>query len=221
MKIKFNYDRSGCKDVFKSYLVANCKFDGELEIPSIDKIDDIPVELISFSKCIRSNKYDRYVHFYEDDVNFERIWNNPKKYLPVLKKYKGVISPDFSIYRDMPLVMQEWNTYRNRAIGAWLQENGVNVIPNIRWADKRSLSFCCLGVKKNGIISIGTHGTIKNNIDKKIFIEGLEYVISNLKPKVIIVYGKAPDYIFKKYKDVGIKIISFDSEYSLSRKASK
>ena len=39
----------------------------------------------------------------------------------------------------------------NRAVGAYLQEQGLNVIPNIRWQDKRSYDFCFDGVEKHQI----------------------------------------------------------------------
>lgn len=215
---KSNNKRNGCKDVFKSFLVANCDYDGILEIPIIRKETAIPRELIPFSKANTSTNKKCYVHFYEDDVRFERIWNNPERYLSTLKEYDGVISPDFSLYRDMPLVMQEWNLYRNRSIGTWLQSNGIKVIPNIRFSDKRSYAFCCLGVEKGSVVSIGTHGTLKNVRDRELFIEGLEFVVNTIEPAAIIIYGSAPDYIFKKYSEKGIKIIPFESDYSLSRK---
>ena len=62
--------------------------------------------MIAFSKAISSKDYEQWVHFYEDDHLFERLWNNPRKYLPILERFQGVILPDFSLYRDMPLVMQ-------------------------------------------------------------------------------------------------------------------
>lgn len=145
---KENINRSGCKDVFHAFLVKNASYDGNLEMPCIKAEDAVPQNVITFSKAVRSKEYDNFVHFYEDDVNFERIWNNPNRYLPILKKFDGVISPDFSLYRDMPLVMQQWNTYRSRAIGHWLQTNGITVIPNIRFADERSFAFCCDGISR-------------------------------------------------------------------------
>ena len=39
----------------------------------------------------------------------------------------------------------------NRAVGVYLQEQGLNVIPNIRWQDKRSYDFCFDGVEKHQI----------------------------------------------------------------------
>ena len=102
---KINGVRSGCKDVFHSFLVNNATYDGVLEIPIIKPTNQLPNRLITFSKAMRTNDYDQWVHFYEDDSSFERIWNRPNYYLPLLKKFNGVITPDFSLYRDMPLVM--------------------------------------------------------------------------------------------------------------------
>ena len=192
---KENSTRNGCKDVFHALLVKNAQFDTELEIPCIKPESSIPQKLIPFSKAVGGTDYNCFVHFYEDDANFERLWNNPQKYLPVLHKYKGVITPDFSLYRDMPLVMQQWNTYRSRAIGHWLQENGIPVIP------------------RNSTIAVGSHGCIKLLQERPYFINGLDYAVRKLRPKIVIVYGTAPDYIFDKYREQGIEIMQFDRAY--------
>ncbi len=213
-----NGTRHGCKDVFHAFLVKNARYEGFLEIPSISYGCYKPKRLISFSKCISSTDYECWVHFYEDDAAFERIWNNPQKYLTILKRYAGVICPDFSLYRDMPLVMQFWNIYRSRAIGSWLQDNGIPVIVNIRYSDSRTYTASCLGVSRCGTIAIGSHGCIKCKTDREEFIEGLGYVVQAIFPKVIVVYGSAPDYIFDKYRKIGIEILQFDSEFSTSRK---
>ena len=216
---KYNNIRSGCKDVFRAFLVKNATYDGSLEMPCIKSIDAVPNKLIVFSKAIRSKDFNGFIHFFEDDVYFERIWNRPNKYLPILKRFDGVITPDFSLYRDMPLVMQEWNTYRSRAIGHWLQENGIPVIPNIRFADERSYSFCCDGIAKGGTIAIGSHGCVKVNIERIYFEKGLREIIKKLEPKSLVVYGATPDCIFGDYIKSGIEIVQYDSDCSSCRKA--
>ena len=208
-----NINRNSCKDVFNAFLVKNANYDGEEEIPYINGTVQFPNKLISFSKCLSSKDYNQWVMFYEDDSAFERIWRNPIKYLEILKRFNGVISPDFSLYRDMPLVMQKWNTYRNRAIGHWFEENDIKVIPNVRFGDERTYDFCTLGIKHNSIIAIGTHGLIKVKEDREYLIQGLEFVINKINPTAIVVYGKAPDSIFLKYKNHGIEILQFESEF--------
>ena len=207
-------------DVFHSYLVEDADYEGYIELPKIKASNLIPQKLVPFSKAMSKTwkDFDCWVMFYEHDVKFERFWNNPKQYLEKLKKFKGVISPDFSLYRNMPLVMQQWNTYRSRALAVWLQKNDVELIPNVRFNDERTYNFCFDGVEKFKTVAVGTHGCIKNKIDKDYFKKGLAELVKRLSPKTIIVYGSTPDDIFKTYKDAGIEIISFESEFSKSRK---
>ncbi len=207
-------------DVFHSFLVENADYDGYFELPQIKTSNQLPDRVITFSKAMSKtwNDFDCWVVFYEHDRNFERVWNNPKQYLNKLKKFRGVVSPDFSLYRNMPLVMQMWNTYRGRAIAVWLQNNGVEVIPNVRFGDERTFSFCFDSIEENKTVAVGTHGCIKHKEDKIFFKIGLARMVQRLSPKTIIVYGSAPDSIFKPYKDMGINIVPFESEFSKSRK---
>lgn len=208
----YNSSRSACKDIFKAFLVSQASYEGDLEIPIIAPLNAKPTRLTVFSKAANQNQYDSWIHFYEDDASIERIWNRPRKYLSTLSKFQGVIAPDFSLYRDMPLVMQYWNIYRSHAIAAWLQENGVKVIPNVRWGDERTYEACCTGVAKNATIAIGSHGCIKCLQDRSFFVSGLAYVVRTLRPKRIIVYGTAPTSIFEPYKKDGIEILQFESD---------
>ncbi|MGI6032983.1 MAG: DUF4417 domain-containing protein [Coriobacteriales bacterium] len=211
---KFNCLRNGCKDVFRAYLVTFAHYAGVFEFPVIEPGNWIPNRLIPFSKALHTSDFDQWVHFFEDDCLFERIWQEPKRYLKRLKRFNGVILPDFSLYRDMPLVMQLWNIYRSRAVGCWLQANGVKVIANIRFGDFRTYHFCCDGISKGCTIAVGTHGTLKQKEDKRILVEGLDVIVNRLKPSAIVVYGAAPESIFERYAEAGIQIVQFDSEFA-------
>jgi hypothetical protein len=215
---KANCNRPGCLDVFNAFLLENAEYIGELEIPVIKNINnESPKKLIKFSEIFRTSDFNAYVHFYEDDCKFEKIWKNPKRYLERLKKFKGVISPDFSIYRDMPLIMQYWNIFRSRAIATWLKDNGINVIPNVRTGDERTFEIACEGIEKDSIIAIGSHGCIKCIADRVFFQKGLDYIINSLSPKIIILYGAKPDSIFNKYEEK-VTIINFKDEFYNRRK---
>ncbi|MBQ8708582.1 MAG: DUF4417 domain-containing protein [Succinivibrionaceae bacterium] len=170
---KINSSRKACKDVFNAFLVSLATYDGPFEIPRIMPTYDIPLKLIAFSKALSSKDYNQCVHFYEDDYLFIRIWRNPRRYLKVLKRFSAVILPDFSLYRDMPLIMQIWNIYRSRAIGHWLQLNGVKVIPNIRYGDRRTFKICCYGIEKHCVIAVGSHGNMRNIVDREFFCQDL------------------------------------------------
>lgn len=206
------------QDVFNSFLVRNATYDGVDEIPRIITSNLIPEKLIPFSKARNNKECNSWVHFYEHDIAFECFWRNPRRYLPILKRYRGVISPDYSLYYDMPLCMQTYNTYRGKALAHYLQENGVEIIPNVRWGDERTFELACLGVESGKTIAVGTHGCIKTVEGKNMFITGFDYVINQLRPKTVIVYGRMPDKIFCLANMQGIELIPFESEFSLSHK---
>ena len=215
---KINSQRRSCRDVFNAFLVSLAHYAGFFEFPVIAPTYWVPNRLISFSKSISSKDFNQWIHFFEDDYLFERIWRNPRRYLEILRRFNGVILPDFSVYRDMPFVMQLWNIYRSRAIGFWLQQNGIKVIVNIRYGYRRTYRCCCDGVTKGCTIAVGSHGTLKQSEDRRCFKEGLEVVVKRLKPRAIVVYGCAPDEIFEQYRSQGIEIIQFDSSFAASHK---
>jgi len=213
---KLNGARSGCRDVFHANILHDAKYDGFIEIPVIEPESLLPNRLISFSKALRTDDYDQWVHFYEDDALFERVWNRPTIYLKILQRFNGVITPDFSLYRDMPLAMQQWNTFRGKALGQWWQKNGIHVIPNVRFGDERTYPFCCNGIRKNTPICIGSHGCIRIRSDKEYFKKGLNYVVNHLNPSYIIIYGSIPDDVFSFCHELNIPFLQFDSDYSIS-----
>lgn len=114
--------------------------------------------------------------------------------------------------------MQQWNVYRSRAIGHWLQTNGIAVIVNVRFADERTFDLSCTGVPRNNTIAVGSHGCIKIKEERDFFQQGLAYVVEELKPQTIVVYGTAPASIFDQYQQAGINIIQFDSDCALAHR---
>jgi len=197
-------------------LAVNAIFSGTYDIPYIESSGIIPEKVITFSKCLKSKDYDCWVIFYEDDRTFERLWNNPHKYLPILGKFKGVVGPDFSLYGDYPIATQLFNVYRSRLITHWLKQNGINVIPNVRWSTEYSYDFCFDSLKKHDIVFVGTHGCFKRKADKDAFMKGFEQVIERIDPDIICIYGTANDTKFDEYRERGTTIITFESEYSLT-----
>lgn len=197
-----NYETS--YDVFNSYLVRSATFCGEEEFPAIKSCNEIPNKIIPFSEAmkLKNSDYNCWICFYELDCLFIRFWNNPHKYLDKIKKFNGVISCDFSMYVNMPLVMQKYHVYMGRALANWLIDNGVKVIPNVRLGDERTYSFAFDGLYKGDVIAIGTIGTIKNLEEKKIVVNAIKKTIEILEPRDIIIYGSLPSEIKNNYPNV-------------------
>ncbi|MGN0535584.1 MAG: DUF4417 domain-containing protein [Eubacterium sp.] len=148
------------------------------------------VRLIGYDKVNQSDDYGSIVHFFLDDYRFESIYNNPEKKIETLKQYKAVLTPDFSMYVEMPIALQLFSTFKNRWVGAYLQENGISVIPTVRWGDLTSFNFCFDGIEKGSTVAVSTLGVKK---EKSHFMLGYNEMLSRIKPSKIICYGKPFD----------------------------
>ena len=166
---------------------------GKYDIPEIAPVYELPEikEWIGFNYVLSDNNPEgKAVHFFIDDYQFERVWNNPNRYVDKLRQYAVVCSPDFSPYGDMPLATQIFNHYRKHWVAKYFQDRGVNIIPTIRSStDERSLEFYLDGEPKEGIVIISSMWT---NTEETLEIFKKEYkkMYDTLKPKKVFLYGK-------------------------------
>ena len=172
------------------------------QMPTIRNDNFIPSDLIGFNYAKSSKNKNCGIHFYLDDYQFERIWSYPEKYTDILFDYECILSPDFSLYMDMPMPMKIWNTYRSRQIGAYFQSQGIKVIPTISWAEKETFEFCFLGIPQGSIVSVSTIGVKENADALEIWKAGMTEMIRRINPQTIIVYGGKLDFDYGCIKTV-------------------
>ena len=177
------------------------------QMPIINNDNYIPKDLIGFNYAKSSKEKNAGIHFYIDDYQFERVWNAPEKYIDVLMEYDCILSPDFSLYMDMPMPMKIWNIYRSRQIGAYYQSQGIRVIPTISWAEPETFEFCFQGIPKGSIVSVSTIGVKQDEEALRIWEDGMREMLRVIEPSTILVYGGKLDF---DYGD--IKVIYFDNK---------
>lgn len=169
---------------------------GKFDMPVIHKVDHKPHDLMSFNYMLTKDDFEKGIHFYIDDYQFERIWNTPDKYMDRLKQFDCCLTPDFSLYMDMPLAMQIWNIYRSRLVGQKMQDAGIIVIPTLSWSDERRYEFCFDGIEKGGTVSVSTIGVKQDEEAAQIWVAGMDEAMRVLEPKRVIVYGGDIGYEF-------------------------
>lgn len=177
------------------------------QMPIINNDNCIPSDLIGFNYAKSSDNKNTGIHFYLDDYQFERLWNNPQEYIEILKQYECILSPDFSLYLDMPIPMKIWNIYRSRQIGQYYQSQGIKVIPTLSWAEKKTFEFAFKGIPKGSIVSVSTIGVKRNKEAFQIWKDGMDAMINEIQPSTILVYGGELDY---DYGD--IEVIYFENK---------
>ena len=177
------------------------------QMPIIRNDNYIPQDLIGFNYAKSSKEKNIGIHFYIDDYQFERLWNAPEKYVDILREYECILTPDFSLYMDMPMPMKIWNIYRSRQIGAYYQSMGIRVIPTVSWAEAETFEFCFLGIPKGSIVSVSTIGVKQDEDALQIWEDGMREMIRQIEPSAILVYGGELEF---DYGD--IKVIYFDNK---------
>ena len=152
-----------------------------------------------FNRALTSQDYDAGVHFFIDDYQFERVWNTPEKYVPLLRRFRCVIAPDFSLYVDLPPAVNFWNIYRNRLLAAWWQSQSIRVIPSASWGNADSFRFCFEGLPHNSLIAVGHTAIGWNQAGKNVMVLGMSECLRVLQPSKVLVYGKPFDLNFNNF----------------------
>lgn len=170
---------------------------GFYQMPLLRKCTEVPAELVGFNYMLTTAPRPGLgIHFYVDDYQFERVWNDPGQYCERLAAFDFVLTPDFSLYLDMPMAMKIWNTYRSRLIGQILQDMGVNVIPTLSWAEDGTFQFCFDGIEPGGVVSVSTIGVKRDEAATGIWKAGMDEALKRLTPSAVLVYGGDIGYPF-------------------------
>lgn len=108
------------------------------------------------------------------------------------------MTPDISIYREMPKWKIIENIGNSRYSGSYWQSKGKTVIPTISWAGLSTIDICTSGIEKGCVIAISTVGCQMSKFD---FLVGYERVTEIIEPAKIICVGKP-------FKEMGNNIIT-------------
>ncbi|WP_270207980.1 DUF4417 domain-containing protein [Eggerthella lenta] len=184
----YGSERLRTDDAYNLRLV-NASHCGRSGMPTLKGCMAKPKSMIGFNCAKTAKGFDCAVHFFVDDYQFERVWSSPEKYVDLLKRFECVLTPDFSLYMDMPLPMQRWNEYRRRALGNWWQRNGIKVVPTLSWAGPDSYAFCFEGVPRRSTVAVSTVGVKGDEDALAVWRAGMSEAMVRLRPKRVLIYG--------------------------------
>ena len=201
-------------DTMKEFLIQGAELDGKYQFPVIPacRLDYMPEDSVDFGESF-SNKIKNHrklnVNCYVDDCKFNRLWNNPDKYLDHLKCFHSVCSPDFSMdtgKSGMPFAINVYNKYRNHALAWYMHMNGIKVIPSVDIADKNNWDWCFDGYPKHSVLSVCTNGRVRSKSARIEFCQGFKEMCRRLEPVKVIIVGRIPDEL-----DTYVDIVNFET----------
>jgi hypothetical protein len=168
--------------------------DSELGIPKLEPCTFVPSMLAAWHDPKQRDTAaitGGALHFFIDDYRFERVWTRPEASYERIAEVGAALSPDFSVWRDMPKAAQIWQVYRSRWLAAFWQHLSVEVIPTVTWGREDTYDFCFDGLPKNAHLAISTLGVPKDA--QTLFAEGLHAMIERCEPALLLCYGKPPE----------------------------
>lgn len=131
---------------------------------------------------------DGALHFFIDDYHFEKVWSRPESTYERVAEVGAALSPDFSLWRDMPRAMQIWQVYRSRWCAAFWQHLGVEVVPTVTWGGTDTFEFTFDGLPCRSTLAISMVGVRKDG--RELFLKGLKELVSRFEPTMLLCYGK-------------------------------
>lgn len=165
------------------------------DIPSVPRVVsfDFPDKWISFAELSKfSGVYaETGLHFYTADREFECIWKNPDRYIPIFKRFACVIMPDFSIYYDMPLALQIYNKYRSHWLACYFSYHGVIVIPNINLNFERNDYVLLAGYPFRSVVAVSSVGSVRDPEELSIFNASVDRIHTFLDPVEVLHFASS------------------------------
>lgn len=186
------------RNVFENYTKAQYSADNWYGIPNMAPTSTAGDKLLRFCDFNQIEDHENYIaHFFYDDFKFINAWREPDLYIDKLRKFKAVISPDFSLYTDFPRALQILSCYRRQWCGTYWQEKGIDVIPDVVWGDEESYEYCFLGIPKGSTVAVSSVGVTNdddwNGKNDSLFRKGYEEMMRRLDPTAVILYGSEID----------------------------
>lgn len=214
------------EDVFLARHLQNADFNtGFYQFPAIKNCNILkPKDTVLWSKRhLCNDKTSTALVFYEYDGKFDGkdgIYNILKYgtddeievLVNELKRYAFVVCPDYSVYGNFPIYKQIDAMARSREVGAILQDKGVKVIVNFRATHEWSYEAALSGISIGQTIAIGSLGALRDRESRKLLTDSVKALAECVSPKIVIVYGYAPNDVFGSLIERGTEIWRFDSE---------
>lgn len=126
------------------------------------------------------------IHFFTQDWLFSAVYEKPEAALERLEQYYAVFTPDFSLYADMPIALQIYNTFKSRWCGAFWQKHGLTVIPTLNWSTPDSFEFCFDGIERGSVVAVSTY--YAEDYEKE-FMLGYKKMLEVIQPSAVLCYG--------------------------------
>jgi hypothetical protein len=133
-----------------------------------------------------SNIPEKYgFHTFTDDRRFESLWRQPYKSLKYAIGSQCILTPDFTFYKNSPIMVAQWQLYRSLAVGGFWQSYDITVIQSVNWSTPEQIELSTQFYPVSKYIAVRCPG--KKYYDD--WIKGAEIIKKIMKPQLVLHFG--------------------------------
>lgn len=188
-------DKRERKQVDNMHLVSQLPMLPNSQLPRLAPYNgpvDLPV--VRFKDRNKQPGHGRAVALFPNDHTIASSWSHLERVTREIIDYQLAFAPDYSLYLDDDRwrKQNEYNVYKSRAVAAWWQHCGLNVVPVATWGSARSFDYCFEGLPRDSVIAVcGTsHGHCA--AAHELWSMALRELERRCAPTLIVVYGGKP-----------------------------
>ena len=201
MAKKYDVDQIDCLGMMlapDAQLVGKHKFPQLSEQQLIPGKEPLPINYMTSKKYMKC-----WFHCFTNEKPYQKYWYNFNRYIPYIQRAAGLISTDFSLYRQDDLETLIGNCYKNRVMAYAMQKINPNIIPTAGFAGENTWDWCFDGLPHHSTGAITTN-TLSDPEAKRLFVGGVDALVKTLSPFALVICGKFPNWIYSKYPNVKI-----------------
>ncbi len=201
-EIKYWAEKIFCKPPFSGDFPTT----GKYNFPQLAQVNFLPEEPVRPFNYLKStpDRENYWFHCFTADEHFHRLYSHFEEYLPLLRQVKGLISADFSLFRNFPERVLIDNCRANRLVDYALQQAGIPMIPTAGFAGESSWEWCSDGLPLYSTVAITTNCLGRDKEAHRLFVGGVNAMIAKIQPTAIVVCGKVPAWLAERYPNIQI-----------------
>lgn len=180
------YDKRNAPTFLRNQFPGVGKFGIPLLKKQVVNLDNVGLIACTNTRADDQEYFDFGVHFFVDDYDFGSPYEDPEKTFPLYSQYRFCLTPDYSVYAEMPTWRQIESVAHSRWCGAWWQAKGMTVIPTISWDRYPSFDYCFDGIEQESIVAVATYACRQEHMG---FMRGYDTMLERIHPQAIICYG--------------------------------
>lgn len=180
-------------DTMKELYIQGAELEDQFGFPPLDPVYALPKKTISLPKSIKNlDTRDTIVNCYVEDSYLEPLWKDARRYVDNLRYYPCMVMPDLTVTAFMPPAMKVWNRYRNMVLARYFSDLGLTVVPSLGVLSDMDSDFMLIGMPQDSTVAVSTKGRLRNKEEHRLFMRGLYYVLDQLKPRNLLMFGSIP-----------------------------